>query len=75
MVTNINVTQLSSCSEFYEERNKTYGYRSWQSRKFYEGNNFVPIPAAERSKSWVCGRSIARILGSSPSGVMDFSFL
>jgi hypothetical protein len=75
MVTNINVTQLSSCSEFYEERDKTYGHRSWESRKFYEDNNFVPIPVAEMSKSWFCGRSIAGILGSSPSEVMNFSFL
>lgn len=75
MVTNINFTQWSSCSEFYEEREKTYGYRSWESRKFYEGNNLVPIPVAERSKSWVYGRSIFGILGSGPSGVMDVSFL
>jgi hypothetical protein len=27
-----------------------------------------PIPAAARSKAWVCGRSLAGIAGSSPAG-------
>jgi hypothetical protein len=58
MVTNINVAKLSS-SEFYEERDKAYGYRSWESWKFYEGNNFVPIPVAERSSR---GSVAARLL-------------
>jgi hypothetical protein len=30
-----------------------------------------PIPVAVRSKAWVCGRSLARIVGSNPSGGMD----
>jgi hypothetical protein len=28
----------------------------------------VPIPAAVRSKAWVCGRSVPGIMGSKPAG-------
>ena len=28
----------------------------------------MPIPVAVRSKAWVCGRSLARIVGSNPTG-------
>ena len=31
----------------------------------------VPIPVAESSKLWVCGRSLAGIAGSNPDGGMD----
>jgi hypothetical protein len=31
----------------------------------------VPIPVAARSKAWVCGRSLAGIVGSNPAGDMD----
>jgi hypothetical protein len=31
----------------------------------------VPIPVAVRSKAWVCGRSLTRIMGSNPTGGMD----
>ena len=31
----------------------------------------VPIPVAERSTKWVCGRSFAGIAGSNPAGGMD----
>jgi hypothetical protein len=34
-----------------------------------------PIPVAMRSKAWVCGRSLARIVGSNPAGVMDVCLL
>ena len=30
-----------------------------------------PIPSAARSKAWVCGRSLAGIVGSNPAGGMD----
>jgi hypothetical protein len=33
-------------------------------------NNLKPVPVAARSKSWVCGRSPAEIVGSNPSGDM-----
>jgi hypothetical protein len=35
----------------------------------------VSIPAAARSKAWVCGRSLAGILGSNPAGGTDVCFL
>ena len=31
----------------------------------------MPIPVAERSKAWVCGRSLVGIAGSNPAGGMD----
>jgi hypothetical protein len=34
----------------------------------------MPIPAAARSKAWVCGRSLAGIVGSNLAGVMDVCF-
>jgi hypothetical protein len=35
----------------------------------------VPIPAAARSKAWVCGRALAGIVGSNPTGGMDVCLL
>ena len=34
-----------------------------------------PIPVAERSKAWVCSRSLAGIAGSNPAGGMDVCLL
>ena len=31
----------------------------------------VAFPVAARSKAWVCGRSVAGIVGSNPAGDMD----
>jgi len=35
----------------------------------------VPVPVAARSKAWVCGRSLAGIVGSNPAGSMDICLL
>jgi hypothetical protein len=34
-----------------------------------------PIPVTQRSKVWVCGRSLAGIAGSNPTGVIDVCLL
>jgi hypothetical protein len=34
-----------------------------------------PIPVAVRSKAWVFGRSLTRIMGSNPTGGMDVCLL
>jgi hypothetical protein len=34
-----------------------------------------PIPVAVRSKAWVCGRSLARIVGSNHAGGTDVCLL
>jgi hypothetical protein len=34
-----------------------------------------PIPVAVRSKAWVCGRSLTRIVGSNLTGGMDVCLL
>jgi hypothetical protein len=31
----------------------------------------MPIPITERSKAWVCGRSLAGVAGSNSAGDMD----
>ena len=36
-------------------------------------NTKLPIPGTARSKSWVCGPSLAGIAGSNPVGGMDMS--
>jgi hypothetical protein len=35
----------------------------------------VPIPVAAQFKAWVCGRSLAGIVGSNPAGGMDVCLL
>jgi hypothetical protein len=34
-----------------------------------------PIPVAARSKAWVCGRALARIIGLNATGGMDVCLL
>jgi hypothetical protein len=35
----------------------------------------MPIPVAVRSKAWVCGRSLTRMVSSNPTGGMDVCFV
>ena len=35
----------------------------------------MPVPVAARSKTWVCGRSLAVIVGSNPAGGVDVCLL
>jgi hypothetical protein len=35
----------------------------------------LPVPVTARSKAWVCGRSLAGIVGSNPAGVLDVCLL
>jgi len=35
----------------------------------------LPIPLAARSKAWVCGRTLAGIVGSNPARGMDVCLL
>jgi len=35
----------------------------------------LPIPVAARSKAWVCGRSLAGIVGSNHAGSINTSLL
>jgi hypothetical protein len=34
-----------------------------------------PIPVAARSEAWVCGRALAGIMGSNPTGGIDVCLL
>jgi hypothetical protein len=44
-----------------------------ENHVFYALIYFVPIPVAARSKVWVCGRSLAGIVGPNPARGMDVS--
>jgi hypothetical protein len=37
----------------------------------YDGYEQEPITVAARTKEWVCGRSLAGIVGSNPAGSMN----
>jgi len=37
----------------------------------YDISEQMPVPATARSKAWVCGRSLAEIVGSNAAGGMD----
>ena len=44
--------------------------------EFYRINSIlVPIPAAARSRAWVCGRSPIEIVGSNLAGAMEVRLL
>jgi hypothetical protein len=43
-------------------------FENYENLVFNSSIHYVPIPVAARSKAWVCGRSLARILGSNPTG-------
>ena len=38
-------------------------------------HSLLAVPVATRSKVWVCGRSLAGIVGSNPTGGMDVCLL
>ena len=38
-------------------------------------DRILPVPVAGRSKAWVCGRSLAGIVGSNPDGGVDVCLL
>jgi hypothetical protein len=44
-------------------------------RKYAVAYNAEPIPVAARPKAWVCGRALAGIVGSNPTGGMDVYLL
>ena len=45
-----------------------------QTDRYYpQYTSFMPIPVAVPSKAWVCGHSLAEIVGSNPTGGMDVS--
>jgi hypothetical protein len=38
-------------------------------------SKLLPVPVVPRSMAWVCGRSLAGIVGSNPTGGMDVSLV
>ena len=69
---------LSHCHSFHHKLDKgrlefNFGLRSEKkaSNRLRHGKTSkytVPIPVVERSKTWICGRSLAGIAGSNPVG-------
>jgi hypothetical protein len=45
------------------------------SKAKYSFLNPAPIPVTARSRAWVCGRSLAGIVGSNPAGGTDVCLL
>jgi hypothetical protein len=46
-------------------------YRNNQGKTLnFHVNYSIPVPVAARSMAWVCGRSLAGIVGSNPAGGM-----
>jgi len=45
------------------------------SKNYRNNRHILPILVAVRSKAWVCGRSFARIAGTSPAWDMDVCLL
>jgi hypothetical protein len=45
------------------------------SKEYLWTLSVMPIPMAARSTAWVCGRSLAGIVGSNPAGGMDVCLL
>ena len=59
-----------------QERVHSFGGKLEQEMPFGRTKGrWEPIPVAARSKAWVCGRSLAGIVGSIPAGGMDDSLL
>ena len=46
-----------------------------EGTRFLKAHYHTPIPAASRSKAWVCGRLLAGIVGSNPAGDIDVCIL
>jgi hypothetical protein len=53
----------------------TYTHNGMMIPKFEKVIYLTPIPVAMRSKAWVCGRLLAGIVGSNPSGGIDVCLL
>jgi len=54
----------------------------YEELKLKEKQNFcrarktqIPVPVTARFKMWVCSRSLAEIVGSTPAGCMDVCLL
>jgi hypothetical protein len=58
-----------------EERGLTVFENSVMSRIFVPKRDEVTITGTARSKAWVCGRSLAGMVGSNPAGGMDVCVL
>jgi len=58
-----------------EERRLRVFENSVLRRIFGPKRDEEPVPVAARSKAWVCGRSLAEIMGSNPAGGMDVCLL
>ena len=65
----IRTCLLTSSTQLYFYLLKTYRYKILIFDALYI--SVTPVPLAERSKAWVCGRSPPEIVGSNPTGGMD----
>ena len=49
--------------------------RVWTGFILLRVRSIAPTPVAARSKAWVCGHSVAGVVGSNPAGCMDVFLL
>ena len=54
---------------------REYLYCMCYAHVYYFLYRYSPVPVAVRSKAWVCGLSLAGIVGSNPAGDMDVCLL
>ena len=59
------VNKVLKCKGYYSQYVAYYLYNLGICMNIYDT---VPFPAAARSKAWFCGRSLAGIMGSNPTG-------
>jgi hypothetical protein len=48
---------------------------SFTPQKCACNSNGMPTPVAAQSKAWVCGRSLAGVVGSNPAAIMHVCLL
>jgi len=55
----------------HPDKRRTFEPLFYKPGYFSQYTDYRPISMAVRSKAWVCGRSLAGITGSNPSGGMN----
>jgi hypothetical protein len=65
VVINSSTTCIKCRIKGIYKKESLHTQHSWVCRRTYVNR---PIPVAARSKAWVCGRALAGIVGSNPTG-------
>ena len=75
----VPLQSIGKCIMFYALRRffSNWGPRNATGPQYFFPPYYKlwPVPVAARPKAWVCGRSLAEIVGSNPTGGMDICML